>query len=293
MVSLAAAVAVFAAALGGGSYEGSVDARCDSSCVVLLVTADDGRSLTTQSIVAPPCDLAGAAGAFPVNAPRGTPVRPDGSFRWRGRYQVVEGRFSPDGRTVSGSARFLGLARTDCSAATATFSARLARRAKPDGACEPLAKGRLVVEVFVRRAGCTRATRVVDAWRVDRDCVTTSLELRSCRAAGRRCKPVDGGRLQDLAGVACRSRRSEIELVIRRHCGRIDFSRTLAAINTTCATARSVGRAWRSRSSCARRSCTVAAWRCRRLARGSRPPTRRCRHGHSAVEIRAEIIQEG
>ena len=84
MGSLAATLAVFAA-LGGG-YEGSVDAPCDRSCVVLLVTADDGRSLTTQSIVAPPCDLAEAAGAFPVNAPRGTPVRADGSFRWRGRY---------------------------------------------------------------------------------------------------------------------------------------------------------------------------------------------------------------
>ena len=184
MGSLALIVAVLSSALGGGTYTGDVDAPCDSSCVVRLVTADDGRSLTTRSIVAPPCDLAEAAGAFPANAPRGTPVRPDGSFRWRSRYQVVEGRFSADGRTASGTARFLGLARRDCSAATATFIAGLARHDDPNGTCEKLTKGRLDVAVFVRRTGCTKATRVVDAWRVDRDCVTTALTLRPCRAAG-------------------------------------------------------------------------------------------------------------
>ena len=95
---------------------------------------------------------------------------------------------------MSGTSRFLGRARDDCGSETTAFSGRLVRRAAPDGTCEPLSKGRLVVSVYVRHTGCTRATRVVDAWRLDRDCVTTSLELRPCRTAGRRCTPVSGGR---------------------------------------------------------------------------------------------------
>jgi hypothetical protein len=278
-------LAVLSTALGGGTYEGGVDTPCDSSCVVLLVTADDGRSLTTRSIVAPPCDLAETAGAFPESAPRGTPVRRDGFFRWRSRYQVVEGRFSADGRTASGTARFLGLARSDCSSATATFSARLARRAKPNGTCEKLTKGRLDVEVFVRRTGCTKATRVVDAWRLDRDCVTTALTLRPCRTAGRRCTPVDGGRLRNLAGVACRAGRSEIELVIRKGCAGQGPSRIVVkAINVDCATARVVANTWQRRASCPSRPCTVAGWTCavRRHIR--------CRRGHSAVEISETFV---
>jgi hypothetical protein len=161
--SLAVALAVLASALGGGTYEGRVDATCDRSCVALLVTADDGRSLTSRSIVAAPCDPAGTTSGFSDPAPRGTPVHADGSFRWRTRFQVVEGRFSTDGRTATGTSRFLGLGRTDCSSETTSFSARLARRAKPDGICEPLSRGGLDVEVFVRGTGCTKATRVVDA----------------------------------------------------------------------------------------------------------------------------------
>ena len=281
MGSLALILAVLSTALGGGTYKGDVDAPCDSSCVVRLVTADDGRSLTTRSIVAPPCDLAEAAGAFPANAPRGTPVRRDGSFRWRSRYQVVEGRFSADGRTASGTARFLGLARSDCSAATATFIAGLARHDDPDGTCEKLTKGRLDVAVFVRRTGCTKATRVVDAWRVDRDCVTAALTLLPCRTAGRRCTPVAGGRLRILAGVACRAGRSEIELVIRKTCPGQGPSRIVVeAINVDCATARAVATAWQRRR-------TVAGWTCSARAHVQ------CRRAHSAVEIsEAPLIQD-
>ncbi len=278
------------AASVGGSYEGEVAVPCDRSCAVFLVTAGDGRSLTAQSIVAAPCDLAEAAGGFNENAPRGTPVRPDRSFRWRTRFQVVQGRFSADGRTVSGTSRFFGIARSDCSSETTAFSARLVRRAKQNGTCEKLIKGRLDIEVFVRGMGCTKATHVVDGWRLDRDCVTTSLDLRPCRVAGRSCTPVDGGRLRNLAGVACAAGRSEIELVIKEQCGQLDFSHSLAAINATCATARSVGRSWRGRF-CGTR-CTAAGWACRRLTRGPRPPTWRCRRGHSAVEISARIVIE-
>jgi hypothetical protein len=257
--SLAAALAVLSAAIGGGSYDGRVAADCGHDCVVLLVTADDGRSLTTQSIVSAPCEPAGTSSAFSQQAPRGTRVHSDGSFRWRTTFQVVEGRFSSDGRTVSGTSRFLGLARSDCSSEPTTFSARLVHRAKPDGTCERLAKGRLDVEVVVRRTGCTKATRIVDAWRVDRDCVTTSLELRPCREA----------------------------------CRDLGFGRGLQAINVSCAEARSVGRRWVRQDGCAAHACTVADWSCRTLSRRPQPPAWRCRSAHRAVEIRERIVIEG
>ena len=267
--------------VGGGQYDGSV-AACNG-CVVFLVVVDDGRSLSPQSIVAPSC---GAASVYSGNAPRGTPVRADGSFRWRTDFQVVEGRFSADGRTVRGTSRFLGVARDDCASEPTTFSGRLVRRAAPDGSCEPLLKGRLVVSIDVRRTGCTVATRVVDAWRVDRDCVTTALELRPCRAAGRRCTPLSGGILNGLAGVACPSGRSRIEFVIRESCGQLSFSLALTAINVSCATARAIGRRWQRRP-CGMQ-CTVASWDCRRG--GKLRALWRCRNGHRAVEIEPRIV---
>jgi hypothetical protein len=287
--SLATTLAVLTAAIGGGSYQGRVDAPCDSHCVARLFVVDDGRSLTARSIVAAPCNLAETPDADSKPAPRGTPVNTDGSFRWHTRFQVVEGRFAADGRSVSGTSRFRDRARSDCSSATTTFTALLAHRAKADGTCEPLSKGRLAVSVFVRPKGCTDATRVVDAWRADRDCVTTSLDLRSCRVAGRRCVPVLGGRLARLAGVACRSGRSQIELVIRRDCPGVVFGpgpmgADVRAINVGCPGAGSVARRWAQRSGCRARSCTVAAWRCRRPA--GILSTTRCRRGHAAVEIR-------
>jgi hypothetical protein len=276
-------------ALGGGRYEGRVDAPCDRTCTVLLLTVDDGRSLMTDSGVGAPCQPAGTSSGFTALSPRGTPVRSDGSFRWRGRFQAVEGRFSADGRTVSGTARWLGPARSDCGSETTTFSARLVRRAKPDGTCEPLRKGRVEVRVLVRRTGCTKATRVVDAWRLDRDCVTTSLDLRPCRAAGRRCTPVDGGRLQNLAGVACRAGRSEIELVIREGCPLLMARRlSLRVINVSCAAAARVARSWASRSDCSRRACTVAGWSCRHVA--SSRPAWTCRRTRQAFELNAPPV---
>ena len=186
-------------AIKGGIYNGTVASPCDSACVVRFVVVDDGRSLSSRSIVAAPCDFAETPTADSQAAPRGTPIRRDGSFRWRTRYQVVEGQFTADGRFVTGFTRFLGRAREDCSAVEIGFRAELKRRAKSKGTCESLDKGRLEVSVFVRRTGCTEATRVVDAWRVDRDCISTSLARSSCRVAGRRCTPVLGGRLKGLA----------------------------------------------------------------------------------------------
>jgi hypothetical protein len=293
MGSLAVALAVLSAAIGGGSYEGRVNAICDRQCVAHLVVVDDGRSLAAESIVAPPCDLAETPNADSEQAPRGTPVHADGSFRWRTRFQVVEGRFAADRRSVTGSSRFLGRARADCSSATATFSATLAHRAKPNGTCETLSKGRLDVAVFVRRTGCTTATRVVDAWRADRDCGSTSVGRRACRVAGRRCVPVAGGRLRSLAGVTCRAGRSQIELVIRRACGGPGPVQgyTSRAINVGCAVAASVARQWSGHSGCGRRTCTVAGWRCGRPT--GTPPTTRCRRAHAAVEIQRQIVIEG
>ena len=120
-----------------------------------FVVVDDGRSLAAKSIVAAPCDLAETPTADSKNAPRGTRIQSDGSFRWRTRFQVVEGQFTADGRFVTGFTRFLGRAREDCSAVEIGFRAELKRRAKSKGTCEPLDEDRLEVSVFVRRTGCT------------------------------------------------------------------------------------------------------------------------------------------
>jgi hypothetical protein len=285
---LAATLAAVATAIGGGTYTGDVDQPCDSACVVRLVVVDDGRSLASESIVAAPCGLAETPSADSENAPRGTRVRSDGSFRWRTRFQVVAGKFAADGRSVTGSTRFLGRARDDCSEATTNFSARLKHRAKPNGACEPLTGGRLEVAVFVRRTGCTVATRVVDAWRADRDCISTSLQRSSCRVAGRQCTPVLGGRLKGLAGVACVAGRSRIELVLRQSCGGPGpaFGYAASAINVSCSEATKVTSAW---ARCGRRSCTVLGWRCRRPA-GGKGPWSQCRRGHQGVDIYRQAI---
>jgi hypothetical protein len=283
MGSIAATLAVLAGAIGGGTYDGDVASPCDSACVVRLVVVDDGRSLSSKSLVAAPCDLAETPSADSQNAPRGTRVRPDGSFRWRTRFQVVEGQFTADGRFVTGSTRFLGRAREDCSAVEIGFRAELKRRAKSKGTCEPLEKGRLEVSVFVRRTGCTEATRVVDAWRVDRDCVSTSLARSSCRVAGRRCTPVLGGRLSNLAGVTCVSGRSRIELVLRQSCGGQGPASgyTTTAINLSCGEATQVTSAFTR--ACKRRSCAVAGWSCKGSTGNG--PWSRCRRGHLGVDI--------
>ena len=210
MTALAVLAAV-AATIGGGTYQGKVDSPCDSSCVARLVVVDDGRSLTTRSFVGAPCDFAETTTADSKPAPRGTPVRANGSFRWKTRYQVVEGKFAADGKTVSGTTRFLGRARGDCSAATFTFTAPLKRHVKPNGRCEPVDTRGLEIQVFAR--GCTKATRVVDAWSAKRACRA----LRACRAGGRSCTPVLGGRLSGLASVGCP--RGRIELVVSKGCG--------------------------------------------------------------------------
>ena len=293
MGSLAIALAVLSAAVGGGTYKGAVDGAqaCGDRCLAFIVVADNGRSLTTQSIVAPPCRPGEGAGALGEQAPRGTRIHSDGSFGWHGPYQVVEGRFAADGRSVSGTTHYLADPRHNCSTAPVRFAARLTRRAPRNATCEPLSKGRLTVAVFVRRIGCTEATRVVDAWRSDRDCVTRSLGVRPCRAAGRRCTPVGGGRLRGLAGVACRAGRSRIELVIREHCRQLDFGHGLQAINVSCAAARPLGRRWLRRPRCAVGACSVAGYRCRRLAQAA--PGWRCRRAHRAFEIQGRVILEG
>ena len=55
MSLLLGTVAALATAIGGGTYDGDVAAPCDSACVVHLVVVDDGRSLSSESIVAAPC----------------------------------------------------------------------------------------------------------------------------------------------------------------------------------------------------------------------------------------------
>jgi hypothetical protein len=291
-----AVLAAVAATIGGGTYQGKVDSPCDSSCVARLVVVDDGRSLTTRSFVGAPCDFAETTTGDSKPAPRGTPVRANGSFRWKTRYQVVEGKFAADGKSVSGTTRFLGRARGDCSAATFTFTVPLKRHLKPNGRCESVDTHGLEIQVFAR--GCTKATRVVDAWSAKRGC----RQLGACRAGGRSCTPLLGGRLSGLASVACP--RGRIELVVSKGCGGGGggptpgsgsgggggggFRFDVRAINTNCNEAGLVARAWSNHSRCAAHSCTAAGWHCGR-PHGD-PSTSRCRRGHAAVDIRQRPI---
>ncbi len=105
---LTVTLAAVAATIGGGTYQGKVDAPCDSTCIARLVVVDDGRSLTTRSFVGAPCDFAETTTADSKPAPRGTPVRANGSFRWKTRYQVVSGKFAADGKSVGGPHRYPG-----------------------------------------------------------------------------------------------------------------------------------------------------------------------------------------
>jgi hypothetical protein len=291
-----AVLAALAATIGGATYQGKVDSPCDSTCIARLVVVDDGRSLTTRSFVGAPCDFAETTTADSKPAPRGTPVRGNGSFRWKTRYQVVEGRFAADGKSVSGTTRFLGRARGDCSAATFTFTAPLKRHVKPNGHCESVDTHGLEVQVFAR--GCTKATRVVDAWSAKRGCRA----LRSCRAGGRSCTPLLGGRLSGLASVGCP--RGRIELVVSKGCGGAGggptpgsgggggggggFSLDVRAINMSCSEAGPVARAWSNSSRCRSHSCTAAGWHCGRPH--GNPEQSRCRRGHAAVDIRQRPI---
>jgi hypothetical protein len=284
-----AVLAAVAATIGGGTYQGKVDSPCDSSCVARLVVVDDGRSLTTRSFVGAPCDLAETTTGDSKPAPRGTPVRANGSFRWKTRYQVVEGKFATDGRSVSGTTRFHGRARGDCSAATFTFTAPLKRHVRPNGRCEPLDTHGLEIQVFAR--GCTKATRVVDAWSAKRGC----RRLRGCRAGGRSCTPLLGGRLSGVASVACP--RGRIELVVSKGCGGGPhrypgegggFAIDVRAINVSCGETGSVARAWSGSSRCVSHACTAAGWHCGR-PHGD-PERSRCRRGHAAVDIRQRPI---
>jgi hypothetical protein len=290
-VSSLAAIAVLAATIGGGTYQGKVDAPCDSTCIARLVVVDDGRSLTTRSFVGAPCDLAETTDNDSKPAPRGTLVRANGLFRWKTRYQVVEGRFAADGKSVSGTTRFLGRARGDCSAATFTFTAPLKRHVKPNGRCESVDTRGLEIQVFAR--GCTKATRVVDAWSAKRGCRA----LRACRVGGRSCTPLLGGRLSGLASVGCP--RGRIELVVSKGCGGSPhrypggggvggFATDVRAINVSCGATESVARAWSSSSRCVSHSCTAAGWHCGR-PHGD-PERSRCRRGHAAVDIRQRPI---
>ena len=288
---LTVTLAAVAATIGGGTYQGKVDSPCDSTCIARLVVVDDGRSLTTRSFVGAPCDFAETTTADSKPAPRGTPVRANGSFQWKTRYQVVEGKFAADAKSVSGTTRFLGRARGDCSAATFTFTAPLKRHVKPNGRCESVDTHGLEIQVFAR--GCTKATRVVDAWSAKRGCRA----LRACRAGGRSCTPLLGGRLSGLASVGCP--RGRIELVVSKGCGggphrypgggpAGGFAVDVRAINVSCGATESVARAWSSSSRCVSHSCTAAGWHCGR-PHGD-PERSRCRRGHAAVDLRQRPI---
>ena len=155
----------------------------------------------------------------------------------------------------------------------------------------------LEVSMFKRGTGCTATTRVVDAWRADRGCITRSLQRSSCRVAGRTCTPMLGGRLTSLAGVACVSGGSRIELVLRQSCGGPSpggvpgprpgpFGYSTTAINVSCNEAARVTSAW-SRAGCGRR-CTVAGYRCSRPS--GKGPWSRCRRGPLGVDIWRQVV---
>jgi hypothetical protein len=163
---------------------------------------------------------------------------------------------------------------------------------RPNGRCESVDTRGLEIQVFAR--GCTKATRVVDAWSAKRACRA----LLACRAGGRSCTPLLGGRLSGLASVGCP--RGRIELVVSKGCGGGGgptpggggggggFTIDVRAINVGCSEASAVASAWAGDPRCAGHSCTAAGWHCRR-PHGD-PATSRCRRGHAAVDIRRRPI---
>ena len=281
-----AVLAAVAATIGGGTYQGKVDSPCDSTCIARLVVVDDGRSLTTRSFVGAPCDFAETTTADSKPAPRGTPVRGNGSFRWKTRYQVVEGKFAADGKSVSGTTRFLGRARGDCSAATFTFTAPLKRHVKPNGRCEPVDTHGLEVQVFAR--GCTKATRVVDAWSAKRGCP------RAAGVPGRRAQlHAAARRAAERArerGLPARADRARGEQGVRRRSagwGRRRRVRQRGAGDQR-RLQRGEGRGARRSNSarCPSHSCTAAGWHCGRPHGdpAAEPlPARARRRGHPAA----------
>ena len=153
-------------------------------------------------------------------APRGTAVEPTARFAGKTDRQVVEGRFSADGRRPGNQplprpgAQRLRLEDHH-------VLLRLIRRAAPDRTCEPLHKGRLWCR-STSGTGCTRrpASWTPGGWIGLRDDFGSSCGLPRGR---RRSTPVSGGTLKGLAawpvprGVRQRARDPQ-------ECGRIAFS---------------------------------------------------------------------
>ena len=269
--------------------QGDVDAPCDSSCAGALIVVGRRRPLADRRGRSSrrPAMLAEAAGAFPANAPRGTPVRRDGSLPLA---QPLPGRRGallrrrPDGERHRplprvGAQRLLGGDRDVHRGAGAPRRperhlreahqgpARRRGLRAPDGLHEGDARRRRLAgrpRLRDRGAGAAALPRPPGA-------AARRSPAAGCAEPRRRGLPrgAVGDRAGDPEGAAPASGSSRI---------------VVQAINVDCATARE-----RSRPR-GRGGARVAGWTLRGL-RGA--PGASCRRAHSAVEIsEVPLIQD-
>ena len=101
------------------------------------------------------------------------------------------------------------------------------------------------VDVRERGIGCTRAKALALAWAHDSAC-RKSPSGRKCRVEGFECSGVHGGRFSAQAAVRCVTvvpPTGSVEFVMRSECGYLRSARlNLAAANTSCRSARRIGR---------------------------------------------------
>ena len=183
-------------------------APCDSTCVVRLVVADDGRSLSSGRSSRHRAISPRRRPPTATNAPRGTRVQRDGSFRWRTRFQVVEGRFAADGRFGRAAPPLPRLARErllggDDDVHRAGW--RDARR--PEGhlraARQGPARGQRLRAPDRLHEGDARRRRLARGPRLPEP---RRSRARACRVAGRRCTPVARRAAEQPGGRGLRRR---------------------------------------------------------------------------------------
>ena len=239
-----AVLAALAATIGGGTYQGKVDAPCDSTCIARLVVVDDGRSLTTRSFVGAPCDLAETTDSDSKPAPRGTPVRrrrlvpledalPGRRGALRGRRALGERDDAlprPRARGLLGcDVHVHRAAQTPCEAERALRVGRHAR-ARDRGVRSRLHEGDAGGRRVERQA---RLPRVAGLPRG-----RAQLHAAARRAAERareRGLPARAARARGDQGLRWRFHRCPVARRVSSTCG---------AINVGCSVARGVARAW-------------------------------------------------
>jgi len=297
-VSLASSTATVSPAAAslptpGGRYIGTL--RYGTACRgcnsrVRLTVADDRLSLLKPSSIAFDAQCSATSpGETPTRlgasteAPIGTAIGRDGTFRWTERSGstrvTVTGAFEQGGRVARGTLSYRPTVDQACALASIPFTAPLSGRPyrpRPGAVIHCPTPRRFVglgigAEPVHRGSGCTPAVAVAQEWSTRAACHSGPDRLRACTVAGQSCTPIDVGQLDALSGVACRNARNPnalIELIVRWGCHPTNDEIFTDAINLSCATATAVTRAWSRHDRCTEifvvgaKCSPLAGWRC-------------------------------